>query len=218
MAHPEELNEQRSSAVLQQHGIEITRDVDALKVVEQSRPATALQRVFGTILFVLCLPLLGLLALSPDGRRKLRHAWADVRGSGPLPSTVVEIRAESLRAYHARGGERWDEQIIDGSDLLGITFSPTLGYDEAVTRQPASLRLIGLQSSSSLPLRRANLAEDALRDLLVAATLRLRRERPELGLAAVELVATRCPFCAALFVMSPGARCPSCGAFAGQTP
>lgn len=218
LAHPEELNEERSAAVLRQHGVEIVTEPDTLRVIEASERATGAQRVFGTILFVLCAPLFLVLAFSPEGRRRVRHAWADVRAKGPPPRAVVEVRAESLRTYHARGDERWDEQIVDGSDLLGITFSPSLGYDENVSRQAASLRLIGLQRSSTLPLRRAQQAERALRDLLLAATLRLRRARPELGLAGHGPAPTRCPFCAALYLMDPGARCPSCGAHAGQTP
>lgn len=218
LAHPDELNEERSAAVLERHGVEVTRRPDAVVVVEEGRPATGAQRLLGTLLFVACLPLLLILAFTPDGRRKLRHAWADVRGSGPPPRVVVEVRAESLCTYHARGDERWDEQIVEGADLLGITFSPALGYDPDVTRRAASLRLIGRQRSATLPLKRATAAERALRDLLLAATLRLRRERPELGLAGPGPAPTRCPFCAALYVMDPGTRCPSCGAHAGQAP
>ncbi len=218
LAHPEEVNEERAASVLRQHGIEVTSAAGLVSVIEESRPASAAQRVFGTLLFVVCVPLLLLIAYSEEGRRKLRHAWADVQGKGPRPRTVVEVRAESLHAYQARGEERWDEQVIDGADLLGITFSPALGYDADVTRHAASLRLIGRQRSATLPLKRATLAERALRDLIVAATLRLRRDRPELGLGGDEQTPTRCPFCAALYVMAPSSRCPSCGAHAGQTP
>jgi hypothetical protein len=102
--------------------------------------------------------------------------------------------------------------------LLGITFSPSLGYDTNVTPAPATLRLIGRRKSAVLPIRSARNSERALRDLLVAATLRLRRERPELGLLGAGPQPTRCPFCAALYLMEPGSRCPSCGAFSGATP
>ncbi|MBI3204131.1 MAG: hypothetical protein HYZ29_21525 [Myxococcales bacterium] len=102
--------------------------------------------------------------------------------------------------------------------LAGVVLPASLGYDLDVSRPAASLRLIGLQRSSTLPLRRANQAERALRDLLLAATLRLRRARPELGLAGPGPAPTRCPFCAALYLMDPGTRCPSCGAHSGQAP
>lgn len=220
LAHPEEVNEERALALLRQHGLEIESRPDALYIVEKPLPLTTGQRILGWLLVPVVLPLAPLLALSEQGRRSMRHFAADLRAGRSQTQRVVCVRAESITTYQEREqkSERWDEHIIDGAELLGITFSPTLGYDEAVTRSPATLRLIGRRGSATLPLSRARDAERALRDLLVAATLRLREARPELGLLGRGPTPTRCPFCAALFVMEPGSRCPSCGAHAGTTP
>ncbi|MFO0571858.1 MAG: hypothetical protein U0263_39910 [Polyangiaceae bacterium] len=132
--------------------------------------------------------------------------------------TVVEVRRRvHLRLPRLRR-RALDDEVIDGAELLGITFSPSLGFDADVTRSPASLRLIGRRQTATLPLKRAMKAERALRDLLVAATLRLRSANPSLGLAALGASTTRCPFCGASYEMRSGSRCPSCGAHAGQTP
>jgi hypothetical protein len=218
LAHPEEVNEERATALLEQHGVEVRREGGTLTIVEHARPVTRGQRILGWCLTPLVLPLVPLLLFSDKGRRALRHTWADLRGHGPRPRVVVEVRAESIKAFRERAGERWDEEIVDGAELIGITFSPAFGYDPEVTRRAASLRLIGKRHTTSLPLERARSAEHALRDLLVAATLRLRKSRPELGLLGPGPQPTHCPFCAALYLMEPAARCPSCGAHAGTTP
>jgi hypothetical protein len=218
LAHPEEANEERASSLLGQHGLEIRREPGALYIVEHPRPISVGQRILGWLLVPLVLPFVPLLLLSENGRRAVRHSWADLRAGRSQTRQVVCVRAESVSTYRERDGEKWDESIVDGAELLGITFSPSLGYDQNVTPTPATLRLIGRHKSATLPLIAARQAERALRDLLVAATLRLRRERPELGLLGAGPHPTRCPFCAALFVMEAGSRCPSCGAFAGTTP
>ena len=218
LAHPEEANEERAALLLRQHGIDVRSDGEALYIVEKSRPISGGQRVLGWLLLPLVMPFVPVLALSEKGRRALRHSWADLRAGGSQTSQVVCVRAESITTYRERRDEKWDEQIIDGAELLGVTFSPALGYDTDVTPSPATLRLIGRRQSATLPLSRAGEAERALRDLLVGATLRLRRARPELGLLGTGPHPTRCPFCAALYVMEPSSRCPSCGAFAGTKP
>lgn len=218
LAHPEEVNEERAASLLRTHALRLESERDVLSIIEESAPLARGQRIWGWLLLPLILPLVPFLLLSPASRRSLRHAWADLRGSAERSRTVVQVRAESIATFRERGSERWDEHVIDGSDLLGITFSPTLGYDANVTRYPASLRLIGRRHSTALPLSRARGAERALGDLLVAATLRLRSARPELGLLGPGPRPTRCPFCAALYLMEPGSRCPSCGAYAGTTP
>lgn len=218
LAHPEEANEERASAFLQGRGLEVVREKDALLIRSKPKPITGGQRVLGWLMLPLVLPFVPLLLLTENGRRAVRHSWADLRAGGPQTCTVVCVRAESLTTYRERRDERWDEQVIDGAELLGITFSPSLGYDKNVTPEPATLRIIGRRKSAVLPLQGANETERALRDLLVSATLRLRKERPELGLLGAGPQPTRCPFCTALYLMEPGSRCPSCGAFAGTTP
>jgi len=218
LAHPEEANEERAAALLRQHGLEVSKEPDSLLITSKPRPISGGQRVLGWLMVPLVLPFVPFLLLSDNGRRAVRHSWADLRAGQPQTRTVVCVRAESLTTYRERTGERWDEQILDGAELLGITFSPSLGYDKNVTPAPATLRLIGRRKSTVLPIQSAGDSERALRDLLVAATLRLRRERPELGMLGTGPQPTRCPFCAALYLMEPGSRCPSCGAFAGTTP
>jgi hypothetical protein len=110
----------------------------------------------------------------------------------------------------------WRESLVQGKELLGITFSPTLRYDANVTRSEATLRLVGRQDTSYLDLSRARGAERALRDLLVGATIRLRQAQPELGLLGSGPHPTRCPYCATLYLMEPGAECSTCGAPAGR--
>ncbi|MEZ4226098.1 MAG: hypothetical protein R3B13_34450 [Polyangiaceae bacterium] len=217
LAHPNEVNEAASGAVLESAGLVVQRQPGAVLVAEESPPLSGAKRVVGWLLVPLVLPFVPLLLLSQTGKRALRFGWQDLRGVGERSRVVVEVRAESLRSYWERSGETWNEALLDGRTLLGITFSPTLGYDADVTLRAATLRCIGRQGSSALPLQRAASVQSALRDFLVAATLRLRAERPELGLLG-SAAATRCPFCSALFVMTPGARCPSCGAHAGTTP
>lgn len=218
LAHPDELSEERAAAVLQQHGVEVRRGAGEVEIIETAPPIGSGARVLAWILLPLVLIVSPVLFWTPNGRRALRHGWADLLGRGGRPRVVVSVRAESVATRHERDGERWDEQVVDGRELFGITVSPTLGYDEAVTRSPASLRLVLRRGVSALPLRRAEQAQQALRDLVVSATLRLRAERPELGLLGPGPVPTRCPFCAALYLMEPGSRCPSCGAHAGTTP
>lgn len=218
LAHPDEGNEERATKLLEQHGVIVSRQPDSVSIVEEAEPIPGNRKLWGWLLLPLVLLLVPLLWLSENGRRGLRHGWQDLRGRGSRSRVVVEVRAESISSHHERGDERWDHQVLDGAELIGITFSPLLGYDEDVKRLPASLRLIGKRNSTGLPLTRARKAERALRDLLVAATLRLREARPELGLAGPGPQPTRCPFCAARYMMDPGARCPSCGAHAGQTP
>jgi hypothetical protein len=218
LAHPDEVNEERATILLEQHGVVVQREANRLSIIEEALPVPTERKILGWLLLPLVLPFVPLLWLSENGRRGLRHGWEDLRGRGVRTRAVVEVRAESISFHRERGNERWDHEIVDGADLIGITVSPLLGYDQDVTKRPASLRLIGKRHSRGLPLERARKAEHALRDLLVAATLRLREARPELGLLGAGPQPTRCPFCAARYMMEPGARCPSCGAHAGQTP
>ncbi len=217
MARPEALNEAEAVAFLGRSGLEVSRTPGELTVVETAPPLTLVQRVLFGMLAVVMLPFMPLLLFSESARRALRHMLQNIFG-GPPEQRVVTARAESLESFRRRGDEQWDRELIDGRDLVGITFSPTLGYDRQVTRHPASLRFVGRRASRMIVWPGVETYGRALRDALLAATLRSRQERPELGLLGDGPHPTKCPYCRALYVMQPGTTCPSCGAYAGTTP
>lgn len=211
LAHPDEAVEAQSTALLRQLGYDVRADGEELRIVEENprtHPALAM------LLLVLIAPFTPLLLLVPSGLRPFRLLSQDIRGAPPARKVLV-VRAESLCMHWERGVDRWNETVLDGRDLCGISFAPSLGYDRDVTRSPATLRLIGRARTTTYPITRAADAGRALRDLLVASTLRLRRAKPELGLLGAGPVPAHCPFCAALYLMEPGSRCPSCGAHTG---
>lgn len=216
LAHPEEHDERHAASVLQAAGLEIHTSADEVVLVDPGVRYSLGQRVLGASLGLLAIPLLPLLLLSDSGRRGIRHFWLNLRGASP-ERRVVTIRPELIKTHREREGESWDEDVVDGRDILGITFSPSLGYDRDVTRHAATLRLVGRTHSRALDLPGAATSGRTLRELIVAATLRLRSSDAALGLSN-QVQGTRCPFCAALYVMQPGSRCPSCGAHAGTTP
>lgn len=213
LAHPDEVVEAQATAMLQQVALEVITRPDEVSIIEEH---PLLHPVLAVLLLVVLLPFAPLLYFVPNGVRAYRLLLQDIKRAPPAHK-IISVRAESIRTHMERGPDRWMEQVLDGRDLIGITFSPTLGYDRDVTRSAASLRFIGRSRTTTLPVTRAAEAGRALRDLLVAATLRLRRSRPELGLLGEGPVAAHCPFCAALYVMEPGSRCPNCGAYAGAT-
>lgn len=217
MARPETVNEAEAVAFLERSGLQVKRAPGELTIVETAPPLSALQRVLFGMLAVVALPFMLFLLFSADARRTLRHTLQKVFG-GPPEQHVITARAESLEAFRQRGSEQWDRELIDGRDLIGIAFSPTLGYDRQITRHPASLRLLGRRASRLIVWPGMETYGRALRDALLGATLRLRQERPELGLLGDGPHPTKCPYCRALYVMQPGATCPSCGAYAGITP
>ena len=217
MTRPEAVNEAEAMAFLQRSGLEVARAPGELTVVETAAPLSLVQRVLFGLLAVVMLPFALILLFSENGRRGLRHTIKNIFG-GPPEQRVITARAESLECFRRRGSEQWDRELIDGRDLVGITFSPTLGYDRRVTRHTASLRLVGRRCSRMIVWPGVEAYGRALRDALVAATLRLRQERPEFGLLGDGPHPTKCPYCRALYVMQPGATCPSCGAYASTTP
>lgn len=217
MARPETLNEVEAVGFLRRSGLEVDAGPGALTVVDTAAPLTLGQRLLFVLLAIVMLPFIPILMFAERGRRALAHGARDILG-GPPEQRVITARAESLECHRQRGEEKWDKMLIDGRDLVGITFSPTLGYDRDLTRHAASLRLLGRRSSRMILWPGLEAYGRALRDALLAATLRLRQERPELGLLGDGPHPTKCPYCRALYVMEPGATCPSCGAYAGTTP
>jgi hypothetical protein len=213
LSRPDFRAEEHAAAVLRQAGLNVELGRDEVTVAQDDeRPS----KVVVALLFLfLLVPLSPILLFFQAGRAALRDAWDDLRGASP-PKRVISVRAESLGVHIQRGNRRWGEHFVDGSSLLGLTFSPTLGFDKKVMRHEASLRLVGDRTTVKLRVSRAAECGAALRDLLVAASLRLRQAKPELGLIGPGPRPTRCPFCTGLYDMQPGSQCPYCGAPAGR--
>jgi hypothetical protein len=155
-------------------------------------------------------PLFGWLELT------LRDLWGDVLGKPPRQTRLV-VRPDGIEVEEVRDGKRSLQERVTGQELLGITVSPSLGHDRAARFQEPSLRLLR-RGGRAVTVRTPTVGSDwrHLRDLLIAATLRLRRAHPELGLSAEPQRLGRCPFCATAYVMEPDVRCPSCATAAGS--
>lgn len=209
LAHPEARHEERAAGLLALGGLEVEDGGDVVTVTRGEAPTGRL------VAWVRLLLLWPFAVWTARGRADLAEAWLDARGVGP-GREVVEVRADGLAARRLRDDRPTWEQVVDGGDLLGLTYSATLGYDRDVGVRPPSLRLVGRNHTAALPLRVAGQSGEALRDFLVGTTLRLRAQRPELGLATAEARPTRCPYCGTMHVIAVGQRCPSCGAYAGN--
>jgi len=209
LASPGVRAEQAAASVLAQHGLSVERGPDSVTVsYGLERPSRFFSWLL--LLFIAC-PLGPALLIVPSGRRWLFELWADATGVEP-PRVVYTIRPESLSVRTVRGGEERDAQVIDGGALLGVAFGPSLSWDRRrMSRAEATLEVVSTHRCAALQIPRPDLGP-ALRDLITAATIRMRAERPELGLLGAERRPTRCPYCSQLYVLEAGARCPSCGA------
>ncbi|MCB9598093.1 MAG: hypothetical protein H6719_35595, partial [Sandaracinaceae bacterium] len=207
LTSPEMRSEEAATHVLLQSGWQVERGPDSVLV---SYPVSRVGRIVAwlILIFLVC-PLVPFLFLFASGRRMLGDLWADANGAPP-PRAYYEIRAGSIETRTVRGDEVRERSVIDGADLLGIVYGPSLTWSKhEMKRVDPSLSLVstGGQVTLGVPPQLGS----AVRDLITAATVRLRTERPELGLLAGPSP-TRCPWCSQLYVLEPGARCPSCGA------
>jgi hypothetical protein len=211
LAHPEERHEDTAAGFLQREGFQVKEERELVELRWEHQP-----RGIPSAVVALVLSPLNLLSRPREMLNELRDAWADLMRRPPKTTRVL-VRAGSIETEVSRDGVMYEREVIDGRDLVGITFSPALGYDRAVTRLGATLRFIGRTRSGTLPLHldRRDVGR-ALRDFLVGATLKMRQLHPELGLASMGVARpARCPYCGTLHVMGPSTKCPSCGAWAG---
>ena len=176
--------------------------------VRHALPQTHRFIAWGLLLFLNCLlvPLL----VTASGRRWVGDLWADAQGAPPA-ERVFLIRAESLEVVTRRGAEVRDRQLIDGASLLTVVHGASLSWTRVVRRAPPQLTVVTRSGERTLDVPHES-AGPALRDLVLGSTLRLRAERPELGLIGGAPRPTKCPYCTQLYLLALGARCPSCGA------
>jgi hypothetical protein len=173
-------------------------------------PASALGAWVRVLLFVALFPVL----VTEAGRAGLQKAWLDARGEPPAEH-VTTLYPDRLEHAVRRGGRVLDTWTLELRELLAVSYSATLGYEAECTRRAPHLRLVGRRGTVELPFSLPDEQGAALRDVIVGGLLHVRTLNPSLELPGLHVGATRCPYCATLFQLEPGVRCPSCGAWAG---
>lgn len=142
--------------------------------------------------------------------RDLKYAVLDAVGIAP-ERWCIEIRPDGIEAWEERAaGVAWRESV---HGILGVTWSPSLGWDRLVQRRRCALRILGRNSTAVLSPSCTGPRGSALGEALVSAILELRRRAPHLGLPTDGSSPSRCPYCGAVFAMDIGVSCPSCGAW-----
>lgn len=212
MSEPRVRNEAQALAVLTQLGFFIDDEGDAVTI---GRRRARLPYVVILLRFLFVLALLPLLALSAGGRRWFGEALLDVRRVPPLEYRVT-LRAETLELCEARGERAYRREVVNGSEILAVAHAPSLDYDRDVSRVPPRLRVLLRHRAIDTSFGDLEEGGQALADAIVTVTVRLRRARPELGLA-VDFTEGHCPYCASLYALKAGTRCPTCGAPAQWT-
>ncbi len=203
---PQQIEETRAVAELEFAGLRVNGDDASLKIEVPGQARSRVSAWFVLSLFWLPLALFA--------RATLRRRWLDARAIPP-EAHHFEVRAEGVRVSQRRGELLLSEFVLAGTELLGFAFSDSLGFDRNVSRRGPALRIVGVSATRWLRLPKIDEYGAALRDVLISSTLRLRALRPELGLPFGHHQPTHCPFCSTLFVLTPGAQCPGCGAPAG---
>lgn len=160
------------------------------------------------LLFFLLLLFLPFFVVTADGRDTLREAWRDMRRVPPA-CTTLRFYPDRVHFEVRRGDDIRESFQQDLRALLAVRFGASLGYDRQVTRRGSELSLIEAAGIRRLPLylEREGLA---LRNLLVFAATRAQHGHQR---GATQ---TRCPYCAAVYLVADHSRCPSCGAFPGD--
>lgn len=208
MASPDIRHEQAAAQVLTTAGLTVEPRRDEV-LVRQPLPRVNAVVAWFILVFLVC-PLLPFMLIVPRWRRGLAGIWSDATG-GPPPERIWAIRAESLAVRDVRGEDVREERLFDGADLLSVVYAPSLSWARRIARLHPALTVVTRTGETRLDAP-SEQAGPALRDLVLASTLRLRAERPELGLLGGGPRPIRCPYCAHLYELRPGVRCPSCGA------
>jgi hypothetical protein len=194
---------------LQGHGCTVAQDEVSTQLHFESPPRAKPQLVIQLISLVVGFPLL----LSVSYRRALRSAWHELRGRGQ-PVWSLRVQADEVVSRHEQGDVVYQQQRVAGHRILGFAWSLVLSYGNKAEISGPHLRVALVDGFATLDVPK-ELAPD-VRDLLTRASLDWRARHPELGLPHGDAPATRCPYCGALYIFTPGAGCPSCGGWPDQ--
>jgi hypothetical protein len=205
LARPDAIDLEATAARLAAQGIETRWHEEHVALVVLGRPQRRGMAVLGLILLAPLIPVL----LTLSRARELLHdlLWS---ARGELgASTRLELRPTALRIERSRAGRVRHQDVIDLGELVAIRYGAGLGYDRDVRRHDPRL---SLHTAKRARVLESHGAGEALRTFLVGALVQLHARRPGASLWTAD--ATRCPYCATLYRLELGARCPSCGAFA----
>jgi hypothetical protein len=140
-----------------------------------------------------------------SARDGLRERWWTVRGVAP-GADVVAVTPEGLSVWRERGGREFLRLDLRAGDVVGVGWSPRVGFDVDKSVRPAALRVVARDATHALRPGAADAVGKALRDVIVAAAV------AAWDVPATHVRPTRCPYCAAPAVLVASAPCPACGA------
>ena len=215
MALQKDFVEKDSREALLQKGWEINDISDGFSLSREVKADDGVTPIWGwLLLYVFFPPSLILLAFGSH-REHIRECWF-YGHEEKKPDWEFSVKADRLRLIKKRprrNTPKLEEKVffdIHGRDLIGISYAAGLGYDKEVTYQPKSVKIYTNQGIITLP-KMIGVNFEHVCNWLIATSLRLRSERPELGLGFDPNRPTKCPYCASIYVFKPGQSCPSCG-------
>lgn len=157
---------------------------------------------------ILGLGLLFPLLLSAHNRRALRTAVAEYKTGSPS-TWHVECAATHIRLSRTCGELTQWTQTIEGHTLLGVTWAPSLSYGRRARLNAPTLQFTTAQGRHHVHVPEA--LGRTLADYIPLEHLRRRAGHPSLGDTTGLAPATRCPYCGAVYVFTPGQGCEACG-------
>lgn len=202
LAPPEERSLEDATFVLAQYDWEAETD-DA--VLHLTRTMSAGGRVWSLFALILQLAVLPLAIFDASAMDALRNTWWDVRGVPP-GCWRVRVDHEALRVGWYRGDAVRHEAVLHRTDVIGVAYCPTLGFDRDVRRSRPRLAVVAEDETVRWPLTLEPREGRALRDALVSACITAWE-----GIPATTRRPTRCPWCSGVYVFEAGVPCPSCG-------
>lgn len=212
MALQKDFCERDSEEVFKHKGLEIeeSKEGKILRYKEEGRKRS-LSIALAVILIPLIIiyPLVCITLFIKPVRQFLYNLFLDVIGK---PQAVWEfsVKADCLSLTRSRSKTE-NFLNIHGRELLGISFAAGLGYDREVTYHSKFGQIITKSGIEELPSWISKFGGEDLCNWLLAVSLRLRSEKPELGLNFDQERPSKCPYCASIYVFKPGQNCPSCG-------
>ena len=215
MALQKDFVEKDSREALLQKGWEINNISDGFSLSREVKADDGVTPIWQWLLIYAFFPPSLFLLAFESHRKHIRECWF-YGHEEKKPDWEFSVKADRLKLIKKRprrNTSKLEEKVffdIHGRDLIGISYTAGLGYDKEVTYQRKSVKIYTSQGIITLP-RMIEVNFEHVCNWLIATSLRLRSERPELGLGFDPNRPTKCPYCASIYVFKPGQSCPSCG-------